>query len=109
VDAVVATVPAFCNNIAGFHALKGIKNGRYRQRIIRTMSYYDAALAAPLIKVPALIGVGFIDNTCPPANVYSAYNNLGGPKKIENFYTTGHGSPPDWRKKTIRWITENVK
>jgi cephalosporin-C deacetylase-like acetyl esterase len=106
VDAVVATVPAFCNNEKGFHALIDIESGQYRQKVIKTMSYYDAALAAKLIKVPALIGVGFIDGTCPPSNVYTAYNNLGGFKKIENFYTTGHGSPPGWREKTIRWILE---
>ena len=109
VDAVVATVPAFCDNVTGFHALQDIENPRYKQRVIRTMSYYDAALAAKLIHVPALIGVGFIDGTCPPANVYSAYNDLSGPKKIENFYTTGHGSPPGWRDKTIRWILENIE
>ena len=109
VDAVVATVPAFCDNVTGFHALQDIENPGYKQRVIRTMSYYDAALAAKLIHVSALIGVGFIDGTCPPANVYSAYNNLSGPKKIENFYTTGHGSPPGWRDKTIRWILENIE
>lgn len=109
VNAVVATVPAFCNNEKGFHPLQDIKDQRHRQKVIRTMSYYDAALAAPLIKVPVLIGVGFIDNTCPPANVYSMFNNLGGPKKIENFYTTGHGSPPNWRAETIQWILENIE
>ncbi len=109
VNAVVATVPAFCNNKKGFHPLQDIKDQCHRQKVIRTMAYYDAALAAPLIKVPVLIGVGFIDNTCPPANVYSAYNNLGGPKKIDNFYTTGHGSPPGWRVETIQWILENIK
>lgn len=81
INAVVATVPAFCNNVKGFHSLKDIKDEQYRQKVIRTMSYYDAALAANLIEVPTLIGVGFIDGTCPPANVYSAYNNLSGPKK----------------------------
>ena len=100
VNAVVATVPAFCNNASGKYG--------HMQQAIRTMSYYDAALAAELIKVPTMIGVGFIDKTCPPISVYSAYNNLKGPKKIENFYTFGHGAPPDWREKTIKWIMEEV-
>ena len=99
VNAAVATVPAFCNNAS--------REDSHSQKVLRTMSYYDAALAAELIEVPTLIGVGFIDGTCPPANVYSAYNNLKGPKTIVNFYTFGHGSPPDWRSQTIKWILEN--
>ncbi len=100
VDAVVATVPAFCNNAS--------REDSHIPHIARTMSYYDAALAARLIEVPALIGVGFIDGTCRPANVYSAYNNIKGPKRIENFYQMGHGSPPEWRAQTINWILEII-
>ena len=101
VDAVVATVPAFCNNAS--------REDSHIPYVARTMSYYDAALAATLIEVPSLIGVGFIDGTCRPANVYSAYNNIKGPKRIENFYQMGHGSPPDWRAQTINWILENIR
>jgi cephalosporin-C deacetylase-like acetyl esterase len=101
VDAVVATVPAFCNNAT--------RRDSHIPEVARTMSYYDAALAAELIEVPALIGVGFIDNTCRPSNVYAAYNNIKGPKRIENFYRFGHGSPPDWRSKTVDWILDNIQ
>jgi cephalosporin-C deacetylase len=101
VDAVVATVPAFCNNAS--------RNDSHIPEVAGTMSYYDAALAAELIEVPALIGVGFIDGTCLPSNVYAAYNSIKSSKRIENFYTMGHGSPPDWREKTINWILENLK
>ena len=100
VDAVVATVPAFCNNVS--------RKDSHIPQVSRTMSYFDAALAAELIEVPALIGVGFIDGTCLPANVYSAYNNIKGPKRIENFYNMGHGSTPDWREQTINWILEKI-
>lgn len=100
VDAVVATVPAFCNNAS--------REDSHLPHVARTMSYYDAALAATLIEVPALVGVGFIDGTCRPSNVYAAFNNIRGPKKIENFYKMGHGSPPDWREQTIHWILENI-
>ncbi len=100
VDAVVATVPAFCNNAS--------REDSHIPQVSRTMSYFDAALAAEQIEVPALIGVGFIDGTCRPSNVYSAYNNIKGPKRIENFYNIGHGSPPDWREQTIKWILESM-
>ena len=100
VDAVVATVPAFCNNAS--------RKDSHIPQVSRTMSYFDAALAAELIEVPALVGVGFIDGTCRPANVYSAFNNIKGPKRIVNFYNLGHGSPPDWREQTIKWILEKI-
>ena len=109
VNAVVATVPGFCNNASRFSGTPGRPGepeDSHMRQVNRTMSYFDAALAAELIKVPTMIGVGFIDNTCLPTNVYSAYNNLNGPKKIENFYTFGHGAPSDWREKTIQWILE---
>ncbi len=101
VDAVVATVPAFCNNAT--------REDSHIPEVARTLSYYDAALAAELIEVPALIGVGFIDSICPPENVYAAYNNIKGPRRIENFYNFGHGSPPDWRNKTIKWIIDTIQ
>lgn len=101
VDAMVATVPAFCNN--------STRKDSFIPHVSRTMSYYDAALAAKHIEVPALVGVGFIDGTCLPSNVYSAFNNITGPKRIENFYNVGHGSTPDWREKTIEWILNTLK
>jgi len=101
VDAVIATVPAFCN-----HTTK--RKGSDPQ-VLRTMSYYDASLASAMIRVPALIGVGFIDATCRPTGIYAAYNKLNGPKAIENFYTLGHGSPANWRSQTIDWILENIE
>ena len=100
IDAVVATVPAFCNNAS--------RKDSHIAHVSRTMSYYDAALAAKFIEVPALIGVGFIDGTCRPTNVYSAYNNIKGLKRIENFYKMGHGAPPDWREITIQWILDTI-
>ncbi len=109
VNVVVATVPGFCNNATHFPGATGLHDDKHKQQIIRTMSYYDAALSAELIYVPTLIGVGFIDKTCIPANVYSAFNTLKGPKTIENFYTFGHGSPKNWREKTIKWILEKYE
>lgn len=101
VDAVIATVPDFCN-----HTTKRMGSS---PQVLKTLSYYDAALASALIEVPTLIGVGFIDATCRPTGIYSAYNNLNGPKAIENFNTIGHGSPANWRTLTIEWIFNNIK
>ncbi len=111
IKAVVATVPGFCDNtdrLPGDAGRSDILTDRQKQQFINTMLNYDAALASELIDVPTLIGVGFIDDICRPANVYSAYNMLRGQKKIENFYNMGHGSPSYWREQTIEWF-KNIK
>lgn len=109
IKAVVATVPGFCDNS---DRLPGNQNrtdnftDKEEEQFINTMLYYDAALASELIDVPVMIGVGFIDDTCRPVNVYSAFNMLKGKKYIENFYDMGHGSPEYWRKQTIEWFQD---
>ncbi len=105
--AVIATVPGSCDNTAWLYGRcggQGLLASGNRERVIRALSYYDAALAAQLITVPTIIGVGFIDNTCHPTKVYAAYNNLSGPKKIDNFLNTGHESAPGWRERSIEWL-----
>jgi cephalosporin-C deacetylase len=105
--AVIATVPGSCDQTARLYGRCGGPDrlaGGDRDRVIRALSYYDAALAAGLIEVPVYIGVGFIDATCRPTRVYAAFNNLKGPRAIENFYNMGHGSAPDWREKSIAWL-----
>ncbi len=110
--AVISTVPGFCDQTAWLYGRCGgagrLQNGD-RDRVIRAMSYYDAALAACLIDVPVYIGVGFIDAVCQPTRIYVAYNNLGGPRAIENFYNMGHGSAPGWREKSIEWLDKQFK
>jgi cephalosporin-C deacetylase len=105
--AVIATVPGFCDQTAWLYGRCGgadrLKGGD-REQIIEAMSYYDAALAAQLIDVPVYIGVGFIDATCHPTKVYAAFNNLAGPRTIENFINIAHGSPPGWRERSIEWL-----
>jgi len=50
--------------------------------ILKTLSYIDIKNLAPWIKVPVFMGVGLIDETCPPRINFAAYNNL----KVEKKY-----------------------
>jgi len=47
-----------------------------KEAAIRTAPYFDGAHFAPRITCPVRVSVGFIDETCPPAAVYSSYNAL---------------------------------
>ena len=75
-----------------------------RRGVLRTCGYYDAALNAGLIEVPARIAVGFVDRTCAPTTVYAAYNNLKGPKRIDHFPLMGHSYGEGWLEETVRWL-----
>jgi len=59
-------------------------------RVIRTAGYFDAALAAGNIRVPAFFTVSYLDQSCPPTTVYAAFNSLRGPKEIVGFPNTTH-------------------
>jgi cephalosporin-C deacetylase len=52
--------------------------------------YVDAVNFATHCKAQAIMSVGFIDKTCPPTSVYTAYNVLQGRKEIINSPTLGH-------------------
>ncbi len=70
--------------------LLGFRNGRdsgwpkltenikpeQKEAALRVAPYFDGAHFAPRITCPVRVSVGFIDETCPPAAVYSGYNAL---------------------------------
>ena len=116
VKAASIKVPAMCDHTGilfqrptGWpYILK--RNGR-GERIIRTSRYYDGALAAGLIRVPALFSVSLLDESCPPTTVYSAFNSLKGPKEIFVYPDVDHpGSLTAERdRRMIRWLAEKLK
>lgn len=63
-------------------------------KVLEAVRYYDAMNFARRISVPGIITVGFIDTTCPPSTVYSAYNALTGPKQIYNDLPSPHAVSP---------------
>jgi cephalosporin-C deacetylase len=112
IKALAANVPAMCDHTG---SLYGRPSGwpvlfQYgdRERTLRTAGYYDAALNAGLIEVPALLGVGLIDTACPPTTVYAAYNNLRGPRRIDYFPWMGHSEGPGWGEFSIKWLIEQL-
>ncbi|HUU29505.1 MAG TPA: acetylxylan esterase [archaeon] len=110
VKALTANVPAMCDHTG---SLYGRPSGWPRllahgdlERVRRTSGYYDAALTAGFITAPALVAVGFIDRTCAPTTVYAAYNNLKGPKVIDNFPDMGHAYGPGWTERRVKWLLD---
>ncbi len=95
IKAVTVHVPAMCDYSG---ALSGrasgwpwlIRESRLDPRVVRTAGYFDAALAAGMIHVPAFFTVSHLDRSCPPTTVYAAFNSLRGPKAIKDFPNTTH-------------------
>ena len=48
--------------------------------IMRTALYFDTVNCASRIKAPSLVAMGFIDTTAPPVGIWTAFNQLRGPK-----------------------------
>jgi cephalosporin-C deacetylase len=74
---------------------------------LRTISYVDVAVLGARATVPALFSVALLDAICPPATVYAAYNNYGGPKEIEEYrYNDHEGGGPFHQRRQLAWLRE---
>lgn len=112
VTAAAANVPALCDQSgrnfgrpSGWPQLASMGSfNKLDSKILRVAGYYDAVNFAGRIKVPMIFGVGLIDNTCPPTTVFSAYNRLLGPKKIDIAPLMGHAFDPAYNKMLAEFV-----
>ncbi|MCC2671172.1 MAG: acetyl xylan esterase, partial [Armatimonadetes bacterium] len=114
VTALSANVPAMCDHtgytvdrVSGWPQLGERGRAADLEAVTRTSAYYDAVNFARKFKGPALVGVGFVDRTCPPTTVYAAYNSLGGPKEIVNSPSMGHSTDPRFTKRQEEFLKEH--
>jgi cephalosporin-C deacetylase-like acetyl esterase len=104
VTAAAANVPAMCDHTAraigrapGWPMLVATSGGVPDPTQLQVSRYFDAVNFAREIKVPAIVGTGFADTTCPSSSVYAAYNVIQGPKKMILDPLSGHGgAKPNW-------------
>ena len=83
-----ANVPGGCDvtgpkigRAAGFPYWADHARWKHDEKILETGRYFDAANFAARVKCPALVSMGLIDETCPPAGVLAAFNQMKGPKE----------------------------
>jgi cephalosporin-C deacetylase-like acetyl esterase len=89
VTQMIANVPAGCDVTAaqvgrayGFPYWANYAKWRKDDKILETGRYYDAVHFAARVKCPAIVSLGMIDESCPPAGVFAACNVLRGPKDV---------------------------
>ncbi len=69
-----------------------------------TLSYFDIKNLAHLIKAPMIMGVGLMDEVCPPHINFAAYNLVTAEKKYIVYPQAGHGLPEDFYRAKMDWI-----
>lgn len=112
ISCVVANVPAFCDH-SGWQAKRsnGWPNAHtaMKGKGDAVMPYFDGVNFASGITVPALICVGHVDTTCPPAGVYAMYNQLAGKKSMYDMHRLGHAVPAEFKKLIVNFYKAEFK
>ena len=83
ITAVLVCVPAGADTNGDLHGRKaGYPNWpSTNPDIMKTALYFDTVNFASRIHAPVLAGMGFIDTISPPAGVWTALNQIPGPKE----------------------------
>jgi cephalosporin-C deacetylase len=58
--------------------------------VMRTALYFDAVNFAPHIRATSLVAMGFVDTTAPPVGVWTAFNQIAGPKEAAPMIDSPH-------------------
>ncbi len=88
VTAIAACVPAGCDHTgdligraSGWPKWIRSLDGRDKDKVVEASKYYDVVNFARRVKCPALVGIGLIDTTCPPAGTIAMFNQIPGTEK----------------------------
>lgn len=120
VTAMLANVPAGCDvtgprvgRAAGFPYWANYAKWDKNEKILETGRYFDATNFAVNIKCPALVALGLIDETCPPAGVLSAVDQMKGPKEVIVMPRSDHqgkgNAQAQFYARSEAWLRELVK
>ena len=97
ITAALALVPAGCDMLGPDIGRKGgwpqwydFTMGKDAQKVHEASRYYDTANFASRIQCPMLVGLGLRDETCPPAGVFAAFNQIHSPKELVILPKSGH-------------------
>ncbi len=108
IKAAALCVPGMCDHAGKLHGKHNeglLEAGDNPEDVLRTLSYFDAALAASRIEVPILMAVGYIDGTCPPSTVFAAFNNLRGSREMVHFVDKPHNIGwHEWKLRAGPWL-----
>jgi cephalosporin-C deacetylase len=61
-------------------------------KVMQTALYFDPVNFASRIKAPSLVAMGFIDTIAPPAGIWTALNQIPGPKEAVAMVESDHNN-----------------
>jgi len=61
-------------------------------QVMRTALYFDTVNFASRIKAPVLAALGFIDTTAPPVGIWTALDQIPGPKEVVPMIESDHNN-----------------
>jgi cephalosporin-C deacetylase len=67
-------------------------------KIMQTAQYVDAVNFAPHITATSLVAMGFVDTTAPPAGIWTAFNEIQGPKEAAPMIEAPHNNLATWEQ-----------
>ena len=110
VTAMMVVVPARCDDsaiVAGRNAGWPFYPPRYEDTpqaaaLLKASSYFNGINFASLIKCPALVGEGLLDETAPPTSGFATFNLLQGPKELCVLPLSNHTGKDPWGKSTMQ-------
>lgn len=67
---------------------------RRKNEVFTRLGYIDAQHLAPRIRAEVLMGVGLMDQICPPSTQFAAYNKVNSEKSLAIYPDFGHETLP---------------
>ena len=68
------------------------------------LGYIDVQFLAPRIKAEILMGVGLLDDVCPPSTQFAAYNKITSRKEAVFYPDFGHEQLPGWEDRVFQYM-----
>jgi len=121
VTAVIVMVPSSCDvtgpehgSAAGFPDWARDAKAKANPKILDTAQYFDPVNFSAHTKVPALVAMGVIDETSPPAGVWRAINQMQGPVEPLPMVNSPHQDTPvgvqkPYQTRSEVWLTALLK
>lgn len=117
VTAMVVNVPAGGDALGPLHGRAAAYPNwdLTRPEVRSTAVYFDAANFAPRIAARSLVAMGFIDETCPPAGIWAAFNLIPGPKEAVPMVDSPHnhmaapGQQLPYDRRSTDWLDALVQ
>jgi len=76
------------------------------KEIFTTLGYIDNQHLAPRIKAKVLLGLGLMDDICPPSSQFAAYNKIRSTKEMVIYPDFGHEGLPGFDDRVFNFMME---